>query len=49
MQEFMEKLKDMDYPDAYHITKPSEDGSGGYRAMEMALKDQFEFRRYSLC
>ena len=25
--------------DAYHITKPSEDGSGGYRAMEMALKE----------
>ena len=24
--------------DAFHITKPSEDGSGGYRAMEMALK-----------
>ncbi len=23
--------------DAYHITKPSEDGNGGYRAMEMAL------------
>ena len=23
--------------DAYHITKPSEDGSGGFRAMEMAL------------
>jgi len=25
--------------DAYHITKPSEDGNGGYRAMEMALKE----------
>ena len=25
--------------DAYHITKPSEDGSGGFRAMEMALKE----------
>ena len=25
--------------DAYHITKPSEDGDGGYRAMEMALKE----------
>jgi 3-oxoacyl-[acyl-carrier-protein] synthase II len=24
--------------DAYHITAPSEDGSGGYRAMTMALK-----------
>jgi len=24
--------------DAYHITAPAEDGSGGYRAMEMALK-----------
>ena len=24
--------------DAYHITAPSEDGSGGYRAMRMALK-----------
>ncbi len=24
--------------DAYHITAPSEDGSGGYRAMEAALK-----------
>ncbi len=23
--------------DAYHITKPSEDGNGGFRAMEMAL------------
>ncbi len=23
--------------DAFHITKPSEDGNGGYRAMEMAL------------
>ncbi len=23
--------------DAYHITKPSDDGNGGYRAMEMAL------------
>ena len=23
--------------DAYHITKPSEDGNGGYRAMQMAL------------
>ena len=35
--------------DAYHITKPSEDGNGGYRAMEMALqesrlnKDQIEY------
>ncbi len=25
--------------DAYHITKPSEDGNGGYRAMEMALQE----------
>ena len=25
--------------DAYHITKPSQDGSGGFRAMEMALKE----------
>ncbi len=25
--------------DAFHITKPSEDGNGGYRAMEMALKE----------
>tara|TARA_B100001057_G_scaffold264337_1_gene264524 strand:- start:10132 stop:11364 length:1233 start_codon:yes stop_codon:yes gene_type:complete len=25
--------------DAYHITKPSEDGNGGFRAMEMALKE----------
>jgi 3-oxoacyl-[acyl-carrier-protein] synthase II len=25
--------------DAYHITKPSEDGNGGYRAMEMAIKE----------
>jgi 3-oxoacyl-[acyl-carrier-protein] synthase II len=25
--------------DAFHITKPSDDGSGGYRAMEMALKE----------
>ena len=25
--------------DAFHITKPSEDGSGGYRAMEMALHE----------
>lgn len=25
--------------DAYHITAPSEDGDGGYRAMQMALKD----------
>ena len=25
--------------DAYHITKPSEDGSGAYRAMEMALQE----------
>ncbi len=25
--------------DAFHITKPSEDGSGGYRAMEMALNE----------
>ena len=24
--------------DAYHITAPSEDGDGGYRSMEMALK-----------
>jgi 3-oxoacyl-[acyl-carrier-protein] synthase II len=24
--------------DAYHITAPSEDGSGGYRSMKMALK-----------
>src|SRR6201996_2037621 len=24
--------------DAYHITSPSEDGDGGYRAMQMALK-----------
>jgi|TARA_E500000178_G_C16963151_1_gene727008 3-oxoacyl-[acyl-carrier-protein] synthase II len=25
--------------DAYHITKPSEDGNGGYRAMQMALNE----------
>ncbi len=25
--------------DAYHITKPSEDGNGGFRAMQMALKE----------
>ena len=25
--------------DAYHITKPSEDGSGGFRAMEMAINE----------
>ena len=25
--------------DAFHITKPSEDGSGGYRAMDMALNE----------
>ena len=25
--------------DAFHITKPSEDGSGGYRAMEMAIQE----------
>ena len=25
--------------DAFHITKPSEDGNGGYRAMEMALSE----------
>ncbi len=25
--------------DAFHITKPSEDGNGGYRAMEMALQE----------
>ena len=25
--------------DAYHITAPAEDGDGGYRAMEMALKN----------
>ena len=25
--------------DAFHITKPAEDGNGGYRAMEMALKE----------
>ncbi len=25
--------------DAFHITKPSEDGNGGFRAMEMALKE----------
>ncbi len=25
--------------DAYHITKPSDDGNGGYRAMEMALQE----------
>jgi 3-oxoacyl-[acyl-carrier-protein] synthase II len=24
--------------DAYHITSPSEDGNGGYRSMQMALK-----------
>ena len=35
--------------DAFHITKPSEDGNGGYRAMEMALqesqlnRDQIEY------
>ena len=25
--------------DAFHITKPSQDGNGGFRAMEMALKE----------
>jgi 3-oxoacyl-[acyl-carrier-protein] synthase II len=25
--------------DAYHITSPSEDGDGGFRSMQMALKD----------
>ena len=25
--------------DAFHITKPSEDGNGGYRAMQMALQE----------
>ena len=25
--------------DAFHITKPSEDGNGGFRAMEMALQE----------
>ena len=25
--------------DAYHITKPSEDGNGGFRAMEMAMQE----------
>ena len=25
--------------DAFHITKPSEDGNGGFRAMEMALNE----------
>ena len=25
--------------DAFHITKPSEDGNGGFRAMEMALRE----------
>ena len=25
--------------DAFHITKPSEDGNGGYRAMKMALDE----------
>ncbi len=25
--------------DAFHITKPSEDGNGGYRAMEMAINE----------
>jgi 3-oxoacyl-[acyl-carrier-protein] synthase II len=25
--------------DAHHITKPSEDGNGGFRAMEMALNE----------
>ena len=25
--------------DAYHITKPSEDGNGGFRAMKMALNE----------
>ncbi|MDO8322566.1 MAG: beta-ketoacyl-ACP synthase II, partial [Phenylobacterium sp.] len=25
--------------DAYHITSPAEDGDGGFRAMQMALKD----------
>jgi 3-oxoacyl-[acyl-carrier-protein] synthase II len=25
--------------DAYHITSPSDDGDGGYRSMQMALKD----------
>ena len=25
--------------DAFHITKPSEDGNGGFRAMQMALQE----------
>ena len=25
--------------DAFHITKPSEDGNGGFRAMKMALEE----------
>ena len=36
----MEKLKGYGMSgDAFHITKPSEDGNGGFRAMEMALKE----------
>ena len=31
--------------DAYHITAPSEDGDGGYRAMQMALKRAGHGRR----
>ena len=31
----------------YHITKPSEDGNGGFRAMEMAQKSLF-LVRYNL-
>ena len=31
--------------DAYHITAPSEDGDGGYRAMQMALKRAGHCRR----
>ena len=40
MLKFMEKLKGYGMSgDAFHITKPSEDGNGGFRAMEMALKE----------
>ena len=32
--------------DAFHITAPSEDGDGGYRAMKEALKMAETFRKY---
>jgi hypothetical protein len=38
MQKYTVKLKAMVYlVTHFHITKPTDDGNGGYRAMEMAL------------